>query len=249
MPFVHDQYLPSISRYFASSIRKGPSNEYLEDYKVSYTNIQVKRLGHPYDHGMLCDQGIDALYDCKKECINGHTLARYDRVSPEFIYEEPVDSRHLTGPHFRNLTFVEEYHEIQQKCSRSCQRQSCKTNNTLSTNDWLFKRVNIANREITIRVGQPSSPFVKIEYYPKEDFYNVFIYVTSTLGSWLGLVLIQLDPFIFYTKICQYIEKKKVAKRRSRHPFNITVNNVNNQSAINLIHCPVSKSHKNVSCR
>ena len=237
----HPLLIHTISRYFASNIRKGPSNKYREDYKLSYTNLHVRRLGHPYDHGMLCDQEIDALYDCNKECINGHTVATYGRVSPEFIYEEPVDSRHLTGPHFRNLTFVEEYNEIQETCSRSCLRQSCKTRQTLATNDWLFKRVEDAEREITVRVGQPSSPFVKIEYYPKDDFYDVFIYVMSTLGSWLGLVLIKLDPFIFYRKICHYIEEKKAAKRRSMAPFNITVNNI--QSEINLIHCPVANSH------
>ena len=66
MPLLHGQFLPSYSRYFASSIRKGYSFNFSEVYTLGY--IEVISLGYPYSENPC--QEIFTEQDCLKECIN-----------------------------------------------------------------------------------------------------------------------------------------------------------------------------------
>ena len=227
MSFIHGGDLPIYSRYFASTVRKLQSHNYSEDYRLSFSDLEIKFLGYPYSD-MFCVKK-PMHYTCLKECLNNHMMDRYKRVSPEFIYANPIDRNHLTDVHFRNQTFIEEYHDAQDKCSRQCKESTCFNWYTLTDTNWNLKW-DLKDQQIIVRVGQPSGPFIKIEYYPQNEFYDVFIYVCSTLGSWLGLVLIRLDPFAYYRQLCQNIAKKK-----SRNPNRVTVrirNQTNNHTVI-----------------
>ena len=100
-------------------------------------------------------------------------------------------------------------------CRGRCRIDMCHDSYTLTYAKWMFI-TDIESKEISVRVGQPSCPFYRIEYYPKNEFYDVFIYICSTLGSWLGLVLIRLDPFIYFGKIKQFCQQKETKKVKSR---------------------------------
>ena len=141
MPLLHDQSPPFFTRYFASSIRKGSSYNHSEDYRLSYTNLRIHNLGFPYS-AEDCQQNLNfqlSRQPCMKQCINEKIMKMYNRVSTEFIYEEPLDSRHLSHIEFKNSSFLHEYDNIQGQCRGICILNMCSYYYTLTTVDWNLK--------------------------------------------------------------------------------------------------------------
>ena len=205
-PFLHNSKSPSESRFFAPTVVKGQTGNYSEYFILSFTKLNIKQLGRPYND-IICNPRGD-ISSCRKRCINTLLQQKYNKLSPEFLYEKPVSLKHMTEVEFNNESIIQYYNEIQEYCSRECRTSSCYTKYTMTYTDW-FLKLNQNLQETVVRVAQPSGPFIHIDYYPKNEFYDVFIYVCSTLGSWLGVVLIRLDPFLYYGSLCQFFKKKK----------------------------------------
>ena len=222
--------IPWETRYFSAPIWKGLSYNYSEEFVLSFNNLRLVKLRYPYSD-TICDENAD-IYTCKKHCFNNQTMNKYNRLSPHFIYTEPVNHRHLTHIELRNETFTLELSRIQENCFKRCRIDACNNVYTLTYSEYVSKLVE-TDQIIVVKVGQPSGPSITIRYYPKNEFYDVFIYVCSTLGTWLGVVVIQLDPFLYYRKFRSSSRKKKSKKRPNRTPITCQINN---HSTANLIY-------------
>ena len=157
---LHDKTLPILSRYFGAMIRKRPGSNSSEDYWLTFSNLEIKFLGYPYSE-LICDPNVER-YDCLKECVNRITMERYGRMSPEFIFEEPIENYHLGSKEFMNLTFCEEFDKIQTLCHQKCHISSCYDVYTVTSAHWLFWQQKVQDLEIVFRINSPHGPFVKI---------------------------------------------------------------------------------------
>ena len=174
-------------------------NNVLNHCRVTYSRYRSELLPFPYD--TKCHPNTDYSWEiCQRECILAKTLEVHGTLPFSVTYyESDLFKKHananMVDPQsMRNDTFKGNFVQTAINCSLKCPNDCFR--------EWYVTDVvNMAYfdflKGVSFRVDLPRTPYVEMVYKPYIIFNDYVIHVLSCLGAWLGVSIIQLNPFRF----------------------------------------------------
>jgi len=163
--------------------------------RVTYTRFKITKLEAPY----MTKCSTNNRQQCLKACLIRETLRKFDKLHFSELYSMNVDypknysnSYFLAYDSLYNRLNTDSLNSIGMSCSTRCSEQ-CHLELYITSIKTIthFDFVD----GVSVRVDLPSWPVTHIEHSPWMTFNGFLIYIMSCAGTWLGLSIIQCNPF------------------------------------------------------
>lgn len=197
-PYKELEVSPVIDRSISSS-------NYL--YYLTYFTLVKQRLPPPFVTNCLDYWTIDrqTQTDCHQRCAKVQSKETFGKIPFSSIESNQTsDDRVISYLDLMNKSVSNRLFELYEDCQSVCNRPDCHE-------EIVFTRVSEESHPtLAVKVNLPTEPSVSVHFYPILTFPAFLTYFLSCFGTWFGLSVVGLNPFIPLTG---YIEAKYKSKQ------------------------------------
>lgn len=190
---MHELGSPLQSRFYANYVPgpgalDGPGST----YEFTYEIIEHKLLPAPYDTKCVLEWKEVCIVPCVVEAVE----RRFNRLTTAWPLMENnefklnYDLQVLYHSRVLNGVEITAYNKLIEECNQNCSQDECEYQ--ISKTSLLAQHDSNA---IEMWFLVPAAPTTRIEHRPSFALNDYIIYVTSCLGTWLGISVIGLNPF------------------------------------------------------
>lgn len=174
-------------------------------FRLTYGIHREWSLPKPYQTACyMPKEGEEYIDDlCLKNCRVQMSMQHFNRLPFTDIYS--LDDKILNHSMLDNLYFDQNtledadvrktFEHIMTHCRKKCPYNCQYIYHLTHVQQTIY--TNQVKKSITFRVNLPLSPTTTIIHKPFLQFNEFLIYLLSCLGTWLGVSVIQLNPFTF----------------------------------------------------
>lgn len=129
---------------------------------------------------------------CYSHCVRNGTLTKFNKLPFTSIVvdgDQEANHFHVSTNDVYNDTFGDLLNEIQYRCYLKCKAPDCET--TYYVTKALPRP--LYRRAVGVRLMAPREPTTNVANSPKMEFVEYVIFVLSSLGTWLGLSVFDLN--------------------------------------------------------
>ncbi len=201
IPIVHRQSgNGENSRLYATTTHwMGAGTEKQNFVRISYWRRIINRLPYPYDTRCLAiSKPLPLKALCYKRCKIESVIRNFGKLPFSELYTLNDLSSNFSGLTILNSNQFDDnrLNDLIVKLGTDC-NQSCRIE--CHREDYITSIRHAAYYGflpgISFRLDLPYEPYVKVTFKPALKFNEFLIYVMSCLGAWLGVSMIQLNPF------------------------------------------------------
>ena len=183
---------------------------------ITYTKYVSKILGFPYDE-RICKNSPNRG-DCFTSCTTNLSIKTFGKIPPNYVADGYI-AKHvkpLPISEYAKYTNIDvTLNHIWKKCEGACV-WDCNDAYTLTS-------VSAGvDEHFSLNILSPNTPFLNVVSHPSVTMLDLVVYVTSALGCWFGLAIIDLVKVvpscgkIFGPLLKKSIRKKKVINQPTR---------------------------------
>lgn len=192
-----------IERHFYSILSKTTLD-------ITYTKYVSKILGFPYDKRTCTNSQNDR--SCFFPCTTNLSIETFGKLPPNYIADEHIAGyvKSLPISEYEKYTDIDKrLNHIWSKCEEACVWDCNDTYTLTSVSAGV-------DEHFSLKVLSPNTPFLDVVSYPSVTMLDLIVYVTSALGCWFGLGIVDLVKVvppcgkIFAPLLGKFIRKKNV---------------------------------------
>ena len=178
---------------FSSSIflKVNGTNKY-DTIKLDYDLIEIFRFHPPYDTNCRTYAEYEEMRKlCINNCLKEHIIFKMQKL-PFTVCEnqslniQPIDDKDIENEFFsRRLNYYES------KCMKQCGQQACEEEFYTT---YIQKEEHGTTNELTVLVQATTTASIRIDNSVLIPFHEFVVYVTSCVGTWLGMSMMSFNP-------------------------------------------------------
>lgn len=180
---VHSDPFPNFERFYTRHKHTGGNGF---NMLISYTKYSFTELGYPFD-SYACGT-YEEYFNCSNSCMIQHSLESFQKVPHNIVHPNGSDHLHIIEKDVRKRGKDADLTRIISACKEECKIRPCSYDILTSS----FVKDEDNNPYVTIYC--PESFFVSIAFLPQVSHLDTLVYILSALGTWFGIVVIELDP-------------------------------------------------------
>lgn len=188
---------PDISIAYSSVIdrdyNKSTGTALYSHFNVNYYTMNEHSLPAPFAMNCLDYNEIGFVNKeaCFRACLFNHTMKEFKKVPFSIITKNPIKAKLIQFDDIANETASSILHEIDVRCNRQCKYNNCKSSSTVTNVDLDAFKI------FRLQVKVPREPSFEVSFVAQLRLSEVLIYVSSCLGTWFGLSVLNLYSTLF----------------------------------------------------
>lgn len=192
---VHSDPFPNFERFYTRyKLTYGNGFNML----ISYTKYSFAQLGYPFND-YACGT-YEEYFNCSNSCMIKRSLESFQKVPHNIVHPNGNDHLHITEKDVRKPGKDADLTAIISACKEECKVRPCSYD--ILKSSYVHDRDD--NAYITIHC--PESFFVSIAFVPQFSHLDILVYILSALGTWFGIVVIQLNPIKLFNRLKKYVK-------------------------------------------
>ena len=215
-PTITNWRFPLIENAYSQSYYKKSGSDISID--ISCSNVSVSFLGYPYDKFTCIKDGDMDYYQCVDSCLEKKTLINLSRL-PHTSYHHKRSlnisfMKIVSTSMVDNDTISHLINDWTAECDAACPAFVCRYSYCNNVGNYGQRS---AKQGTTIRVDSPPGPELRIAAVPMISLLDLFVYASSSLGTWFGFVFITFNPLNLFGNTCKHFKTRNIGGRTNRN--------------------------------